>query len=291
MLKKHKSGLLFLLLVAPVLILRLGTAGYPIAHTLHLSTTDYHLLDQTKNHIGLENYRDLWADEDFRFSLGFTLVFISVSTLLELSLGLVVALFLNARFKLRSLARGINLIPWAIPAIVAAYAFQWLLDDQFGMFSHAIHALTGTRPAPFNSASGAQVTLILVNVWKNAPFMAVIFLAGLQGIPEELYEAAKVDGAGRWQRFCRITLPMLTPLLITMGLYFVIWQLASFDLIFGLTRGGPGIATTVLSLKIYQEGLLFFKFGYASAICVILMLLVALLGIIGIVWFRRTSTE
>jgi multiple sugar transport system permease protein len=126
-----------------------------------------------------------------------------------------------------------------------------------------------------------------VNVWKNTPFVAIICLAGLQGIPAELHEAAKMDGAGAWQRLYKITLPMITPLLVTMGMYLIIWQLASFDLVFGLTRGGPGIATTVVSLDILQEGLFFFKFGYASAISVLLMILVACIGLVGILWFRR----
>src|ERR671924_490244 len=109
-------------------------------------------------------------------------------------------------------------------------------------------------PSRRSSPLAAQVSLVLVNVWKNAPFMAVVFLAGLQGVPEELYEAAKVDGASALQRFRAITFPMILPLLIAQGMFFVVWQLAAFDLIFGLTNGGPGVSTVVLSLRIFQEG-------------------------------------
>jgi len=268
-------------------LLRILTAVYPMFRTTYLSMTDLHLVEGTRSFIGLENYRQLLQDNDFFYILGFSLVFILVSTLLELCLGLLIALLLNAKFRGRYLARTITLLPWAIPTIVAALVFQWLLDDQFGLFSHWIHYCTGQRPALLNSAFGARICLICVNVWKNTPLVAIICLAGLQGIPAELHEAAKMDGAGAWRRLYKITLPMMTPLLVTMGMYLIIWQLASFDLVFGLTRGGPGIATTVVSLDILQEGLFFFKFGYASAISVLLMILVACIGLVGILWFRR----
>jgi multiple sugar transport system permease protein len=204
---------------------------------------------------------------------------------------MLIAQLLNASFRGRALARAVNLIPWAIPTIVAAYAFQWMLHDQFGMIPHWVDLLTGERPVIFISPEGARAAAVLVNVWKNAPFMAVVFLAGLQGVPEELYEAAKVDGANAPQRFFRITLPVITPLVVTMGTFFLIWQIASFDLIYGLTRGGPGVATSVLALRVFEEGLLFFKFGFASAIAVLLLLTVGLVGLLGIVLFRRFEVQ
>jgi multiple sugar transport system permease protein len=285
----RKALWLFTLLVGPVVLLRLATAAYPICRTLWLSMTDTHLFDSEHSFVALENFRMLFSDADFLKILGFSMVFIVISTFLELVFGLLIASLLNSRFKGRFLARTINLIPWAIPTIVAAYAFQWILDDQFGMFSHWISDLFGVRPVILNTAFGARITLILVNVWKNASFMAIIFLAGLQGVPEELYEAARVDGAGPVRRFFTITLPMLMPLMITMGMYFLIWQLANFDLVYGLTSGGPGIATTILPLNVFHEGLVFFKFGYGSAVSVILMLIVSVLGLFGMLQFKKWS--
>ena len=279
--------LTFLLLVAPVVVLRLVTTAYPIVNTVYLSTTNSSLLSGTSQFIGLDNYRAMLSDFGIATAIRFTLAFVLGSTLLQLIVGLLVALLLNARFRGRGFARSINLIPWAIPAIVAAYAFRWLLDDQFGLIPYWINQLTGVRLAPLSSALSAQVSLILVNVWKNAPFMAVVFLAGLQGVPEDLYEAAKVDGANPWQRFWAITFPMILPLLIAQGMFFVVWQLAAFDLIYGLTNGGPGVATVTLSLRIFQEGLLFFKYGFASAVSVVLMVLVAVIGLVGLFFFRR----
>jgi multiple sugar transport system permease protein len=283
----QRRYLLFLVLVAPIVVLRLSTTAYPIIRTADLSLTNTSLLSATSEYIGLANYRALRSDFAVRSAVEFTLVFVVASTLLQLVLGLLVALLLNAAFRGRAFARTINLIPWAIPAIVAAYAFRWLLDDQFGLIPHWINLATGERVAPLSSAFAAQLSLVLVNVWKNAPFMAVVFLAGLQGVPEDLYEAAKVDGANGWQRFWAITMPMVLPLLIAQGMFFVVWQLASFDLIYGLTNGGPGTATVVLSLRIFQEGLLFFKFGFASAISMVLLVLVAVVGLVGLTLFRR----
>ena len=131
--------------------------------------------------------------------------------------------------------------------------------------------------------------MILVQVWKDAPFIAIVLLAGLQGVGQDIYEAATVDGANAWQRFWRITVPLVLPLVITMGMFRLIWSLASFDLVYGLTFGGPGVATSVLALRVFQEGIVFFKFGFASAIAVLLLLLVGLIGVLGLWLFRRTD--
>jgi multiple sugar transport system permease protein len=196
---------------------------------------------------------------------------------------------LNASFRGRAFARTINLIPWAIPTIVAGYIFRWLLDDQFGLLPNWVFQVSGARMVTFISPVGAQVAVILVNVWKDAPFIAIVFLAGLQGIPQDIYDAATVDGANAWQRFWRITMPLVMPLVITMGLFRVVWSLASFDLVYGLTQGGPGVATTVLALQVFQQGILFFKFGFASAISVVLLVLVAVVGLVALRLFRQAD--
>ena len=153
------------------------------------------------------------------------------------------------------------------------------LEDQFGLLPFWTTQLTGLRPAIFISPIASQIAVILVHAWKDAPFMAIIFLAGMQGIPEDLYDAARVDGANGWQRFWRLTVPLIMPLTITMGLFRLVWSLGSFDLVYGLTFGGPGVATSVLALQVFREGILFFKFGFASAISVILLILVAIIGV------------
>jgi multiple sugar transport system permease protein len=283
----QRRYLTFALLVAPIIVLRLSTTAYPIYRTAYLSLTNSSLLDRTEEFIGLDNYRALRTDFGVRSAVEFTLLFVLGSTVLQLVVGLLVALLLNEKFRGRGVARSINLIPWAIPTIVAAYAFLWLLDDQYGLIPYWIYQVTGERVVPLASAFEARLSLILVNVWKNAPFMAIVFLAGLQGVPDDLYEAAKVDGANGIQRFRAITFPMILPLLIAQGMFFVVWQLAAFDLIYGLTNGGPGVATVTLSLRIFQEGLLYFNYGFASAVSMLLMAIVAVVGVIGLTLFRR----
>lgn len=275
------------LLVGPALLLRLVTAVYPVLDTVRLSFTNVDLIGGTSDFIGLGNYPAMANDFAVRSAVVFTVAFVLLSTALQMALGLLVALLLNADFRGRAVARTINLVPWAIPTIVSAYVFQWLLDDQFGMFSGLVLARTGHQFAPLISASGAQLTVILANVWKNAPFIAVVFLAGLQGIQQDVYDAAKVDGAGAWARFRYVTVPHVAPLATIIGTFFLVWQLGSFDLVYGLTKGGPGVATEVLTLRVFQQGLLFFKFGYASAVSIALLLLVALIGLAALRLFRR----
>lgn len=285
----RRRYLLFILLVAPAFLLRLVTAAYPILQTVYLSFTNLSLLRGTNAFVGLDNYLAMPSNIGVRSATTFTIVFIVATTILDLIFGMMIALLLNARFRGLTFARTINLIPWAIPTIVAGYAFRWLLDDQFGLLPYWVTQLTGLRPAIFINPLASQIAVILVHAWKDAPFMAIILLAGMQGIPEDLYDAAKVDGANGWQRFRNLTVPLIMPLTITMGLFRLVWSLGSFDLVYGLTSGGPGVSTSVLALQIFREGILFFKFGFASAINVILLILVAIIGVIGLWLFRRSE--
>jgi len=285
----RRRYLLFLLLITPAFLLRLTTAAYPILQTIYLGFTNLSILKGTNDFIGLNNYQAMGSNIGVRGAMAFTIVFILTTTILDLVLGMLIALLLNANFRGLTFARTINLIPWAIPTIVAGYAFRWLLDDQFGLLPFWVTQLTGLRPAIFINPLASQITVILVHAWKDAPFMAIILLAGMQGIPEDLYDAARVDGANAWQRFWGLTVPLIMPLTITMGLFRLVWSLGSFDLVYGLTFGGPGVATSVLALQVFREGILFFKFGFASAISVILLILVAIIGVIGLGLFRKSE--
>jgi len=287
----RRRYVLFVLLVAPAFLLRLITAAYPILQTIYLSFTNLDLIKNTNTFVGLQNYLAMRNDYGVRYSVSFTIIFVVASTILDLTVGMLIALLLNSNFRGRGFARVINLIPWAIPTIVAGYAFRWLLDDQFGLLPYLTNLFTGIRPVIFISSFGAQLAVILVFAWKNAPFVAIVMLAGLQGVPTDIYDAARVDGANAWQRFWRITLPLIMPLTVTMVLFWMVWSLANFDLVFGLTQGGPGVATSVLALQIFRNGIMFFKFGFASALSVILLILVAILGVFGLWLFRRVEVN
>jgi multiple sugar transport system permease protein len=285
----RRKYLLFIMLIAPAFLLRLITAAYPILQTIYLGFTNLSVLKGTNDFVGLDNFLAMGTNIGVRSATTFTIVFILATTILDLAFGMMIALLLNANFRGLTFARTINLIPWAIPTIVVGYVFRWLLDDQFGLLPFWVTQLTGLRPAIFINPLASQIAVILVHAWKDAPFMAVILLAGMQGIPEDLYDAARVDGANAWQRFWRLTVPLIMPLTVTMGLFRLVWSLGSFDLVYGLTFGGPGVATSVLALQVFREGILFFKFGFASAISVILLILVAIIGVIGLRLFRKSE--
>jgi multiple sugar transport system permease protein len=285
----RRRYLLFVLLIAPAFLLRLTTAAYPILQTIQLSFTNLDFINGTNSFVGLKNYELMLDDYGVRGALDFTIILVIASTALDLIVGMLIALLLNASFRGTGFARTINLIPWAVPTIVAGYAFRWLLDDQFGILPNWILQLTGDHMVIFISTLSARLAVIGGYVWKDAPFIAVIFLAGLQGVPQDLYDAAKVDGANGWQRFWRITVPLIMPLTITMGLFRLVWSLGGFDLVYGLTQGGPGVATSVLALQVFREGILFFKFGVASAISVVLLVLVGIIGLVGLWLFRKAE--
>jgi multiple sugar transport system permease protein len=285
----RRRYLLFILLVAPAFLLRLTTAAYPILQTVYLGFTNLSILKGTNEFVGIQNYLDMTGNYGVRGALSFTTLYVLSSTILQLIVGMLIALLLNAEFRGRTFARTINLIPWAIPTIVAGYTFRWLLDDQFGMIPYWVNEISGLRWVIFISPFWARLAVILVHVWKDAPFIAIVYLAGLQGAPQDLYEAAKVDGASAWQRFWRITIPLIMPLTITMGLFRTVWSLAGFDLVYGLTYGGPGVATSVLALQVFREGINFFKFGFASAISVVLLVFVAVIGIVALGLFRKAD--
>ena len=287
----RRRFMLFLLLIAPAFILRFVTAAYPIFQTIQLSLTNLDLIKNTNAFVGLNNYRQMAVDPGVQGALSFTIILVVASTVLDLVFGMLVALLLNANFRGRGFARVINLIPWAVPTIVAGYVFRWFLDDQFGLITTWIFQVTGVHVAAFIHVASARILVVLAYVWKDAPFIAVIFLAGLQGVPDELHDAAKVDGANAWNRFWRITIPLIMPLTVTMGMFRLLWSLGNFDLVYGLTQGGPGVATSVLALQVFRTGILFFKFGMASAISVVLLIFVALIGIVGLWLFRKTDVS
>lgn len=231
----------------------------------------------TRSFAGLDNYRSLFADPVFRQSLFFTLLFVIVSAPLELLFGMIVALVINESFPGRGLLRAIILIPWAIPATVSGKLFRLIYDYNYGVANFVygmIHSMIAPA-APINwtgTPVGAFISLILADAWKTTPFVAIILLAGLSAIPDQLYDQAKIDRAGIFRRFVHITLPLLKPVIVVAILFRSIEALRVFDVIFVLTGGGPGGSTLSLSMlgyKYFSGG----DFGYGSAISVVLFAL------------------
>jgi multiple sugar transport system permease protein len=201
-----------------------------------------------------------------------------------------IATLLNRPFRGRTLVRAVNLLPWAMPAIVIATAAQWLFNSQFGMIDDLINrVIPGVRPIWLASPDMARVVVILVDVWKNAPWAAIILLAGLQNIPGELYEAAKVDGASSWRTFRSVVVPILAPLIFSVAIFVATYRVLTFDIVYGLTQGGPGTSTSLLSYQVYKLAFSGLYYGYGASVAVFAFLIVLVISVVGYTFMRRSE--
>lgn len=275
------------LLVTPVLVWRLFTSVYPFLRTFYLSFFDHSPVRRTFDFVGLDNYVALTRDANVSATLSFTFFFTTTSVALQVLLGLGIAELLNQRFRLRNLTRAVNLLPWAMAPIVIATAARWIFHQDFGLVNDIIWRLSGERPLWLVNITSARFAVTLTDVWKNTAFLAIIFLSGLQGIPSELYESAKIDGSDGVRSYWYITLPLLMPLIISMIIFTAIFRVLSFEIVYALTGGGPGTATSLLSYLVYLEGFRVLNFGYASAIAMLLFFIVLVVGLLGYGLLRR----
>jgi multiple sugar transport system permease protein len=272
----NSSPRLAILFVAPSFILVALFSIFPIVESLRMSF--YRLILTLpwlgEKMVGWENYIDLWHDPVARDSLRTTLIFVGVTIPLELLFGLGIALVLNEGFRGRGLLRAVVLIPWAIPTVVSSQMWRFIFNDRYGLVNFA---LFGSETSRYISLLAdpqlALISIIAAEIWKTTPFAALIILAGLQSIPDDLYEAASVDGATRWQQFRRVTLPLIRPALLLALLFRTIDALRVFDLVFVLTQGGPADATNVLQFYGYKKSFAEGMIGYGSAIAVVVFLL------------------
>lgn len=295
--KRRTSGLtlrqryyvIALLLLLPAVALRVFTTVYPFIQTSLLSVQRSNPAFPPPTYVGAGNFERLANDPVVQASISFTIMFVVVSTIFQIVLGLALAHLLNAPFRLRGVARTLSLIPWAMPMVVVALGFRWMFDDQFGMIPDLLRRV-GLETSWLIDPNNAKLAVILVNIWKSTPFVGLVLLAGLQGISRDLYEAAKVDGASAWQSLRFITLPMLMPIIVTTSMFMLVWQLAVFDLPYAMTGGGPGFSTTLLAQKIYQE-ITTLNYGYAASLSIVLVGVVGAVGLIGLFLFRRYEVQ
>ncbi|MCC6675257.1 MAG: sugar ABC transporter permease, partial [Thermomicrobiales bacterium] len=192
-----KRGLTIAAMLAPAILLRLLTAVYPYVQSIRLSFYDYNPAFPPKTYIGLDNYRRAFDDVAIRSSVEFTILFVVGSTVLQIIFGLGIALLLDRAFFGRGVVRAINLVPWAIPMVVVAVGFRWMFDSQYGIFDDLLDRLFGLNISWLIKFWPARIAVISTNVWKSTPFLAIVFLAALQAVPHDVYEAARVDGAGK----------------------------------------------------------------------------------------------
>ena len=224
--------------------------------------------------VGLTNYVDAVSDPRFRGALYHTLFFAATSVTLELVIGLWLALALNRAFRGRGLVRASVLVPWAIPTVVSALLWRFMFEGQTGIVNAALMDL-GLLREPivwFIQPETAWVPVILADVWKTTPFVALLLLAGLQNIDASLYEAARIDGASAWRQFRHVTLPLLKPAILVALIFRTLDAFRVFDLIYALTGGGPGTSTEPIALYTFNALLQNLQFGYGSALSVIVFM-------------------
>ena len=259
------------LLLMPAAALLTAVVVLPALRVVELSVTRTELAEGVVlRFAGALPYLRLWDDSRFWEAIRNTAVFTSASVALETALGISFALALDQRFRGRRFVRAGMLLPWALPTAVMALAWAWIFNDAFGVANDILVRLgVLERPVAWLGVPAtAMAALVLADVWKTTPFVALIVLAGLQGIPAEVHEAARVDGLGAWARFRHVTLPLLVPTLLVAVLFRGVQAYAAFDLVYVMTGGGPGGATETVSLYAFQNYFRYLDFGYGSAVAV-----------------------
>jgi len=278
--RQSKQRLIFGL-VTPSMLAIGFTFLLPIGYVVYLSLHKYNILIPAHPFVGFSNYLRLLSDPNFWNSLEVTLYFAFVGVTTEVTLALLIALFLNQRFRGQMILRTILLLPWAVPWVVNGIIWKWIYNPRFGALNALLQQLGIIKSyqvwlgKPFLALN----MMILADVWKETPFIAVMLLAGLQALPKELYEAAMVEGASAWRRFWSITLPLIRPVLFVALILRAIWSLKTFDLVFTLTQGGPSGGTSLLNYYIYTTSFSRLDFGYGSALSVVFVFLILIITI------------
>ena len=274
-----ERGLGYLLLI-PTLSLLVVFLAYPFFFGLWLSVSSAELTN-LGHFIGLDNYKfEFRVDKIFMQALTNTFLYTGVTTVFKLTLGLAMALLLNQVFPFQRFVRAALLLPWIIPTVLSTLAWKWMFDPTFSVVNWAaVHLGVFKFPGPnwFGSTGTALTALMIVNIWRGTPFYAIALLAGLQTIPVDLYEAARVDGASRWHQFTHITLPMLRPVLAVVLLLSTILTFADFQVPFVLTNGAPFNSTHVLSTWSYTWGVTGGAIGLGASISLVLFPLLAIM--------------
>lgn len=283
------------ILLIPALLVLLLVYAYPILRSFWLSLFTQNLGTELQPVFsGLENYGRMAQDGRFWQSIINTTVFTLSSLILELILGMAVALVLNQAFRGRSAVRTIAIIPWALPTALIATTWAWIFNAEFGVWNDILMRLNiipeGQGINWLGEPTLAMMSVIAADVWKTTPFISILLLAGLQSIPEDLYEAHAIDGASAWQSFRQITLPLLMPQILIASLFRFAQAFGIFDLIAVMTGGGPAGATETVSIYVYATIMRYLDFGYGAALVVITFLVLILAVALAAVLLSKTRT-
>jgi multiple sugar transport system permease protein len=286
----RKSALVGWLLLAPSLLLLGGLVVFPVLYNVWLSLFDKHAFMPVQAFVGLRHYRYFASDPEFWTSFYYGSVYAGVTMVLQLGVGVPAALLLNEAFRGRNLLRGFVLFPYMIPTIVAVILWKWLLNDSYGLVNHLLLQAGLVRtPVAWLGPDYIMTALIVTSVWQFFPFVVVTYLARLQTIAPELYEAATVDGASTWRRFLHVTLPQTASVLFVIVLLRSIWMFTKFDTVW-LLAGEGGVSRYIRTLPVYaySRSFTYLQAGMGAALAVIMF---AMLLVATAIYFRMFRTE
>ncbi|MBL9064429.1 carbohydrate ABC transporter permease [Tabrizicola sp.] len=277
------------LLIAPALMFIAVIVVWPLLETIRLSFTDATLGGE--NWVGTQNYAALFADPKFWQIVGRTFYWMVLAVSLKLVVGLIGATLLNAAIPGKALFRVLVMPPWVIPIAIGCIGWKWMYNGYFGLISGLLQefGLVQDRVALLATKTSAFYSAIVTDVWVGTPMVTLFFLAAMQGVSKDLYEAAWVDGASRWYRFRRITIPQIMPVIVSMALLSAIWTFNSFEIIWILTEGGPRGATTTLIIDTYKVAISAQRFGEGAARAVVIVVLLATFSLFYLWFLNRVN--
>ena len=284
------AGVLFVL---PLLLWLAGSILYPLFFAVYLSVQDIKIIGSGGKFVGFENYEHILSLSRFWAASGRSLAWVVGNAVLQTALAFMTALFLQQNFRGRNFARIWVILPWIVPTVVVVVIWRWLLTASGGIINYLLVGL-GLVDGPvgfFSTAGRALASVIAINSWRWFPFTAVILLAALVRIPQELYDAASVDGASKWQRFWHVTLPGLQPVLFVLGLVGTLLSFNVFDIIWLLTGGGPANATTTLPVLIYDTAFKQYRLSQAAAMSVVTSLFLVIFAALFIRYMASSPDE
>jgi multiple sugar transport system permease protein len=285
---KRREWLFALVLLLPALTMLALFVAYPFARGIWLSVLDS-TLGREGQYIALQNYVKLWHDSIFQRTTQNTFIYTGVATVLKLALGMAVALMLNMLIGFKRILRASMLLPWIIPTVLSTLAWKWMFDPTFSIVNWILYHLgfVNVRVDWLGGPVAAMWSVIMVNVWRGMPFFAITLLAGLQTISPDVHEAAAIDGANAWQRFWRVTWPLLLPVTMVVMLFSVIQTFADFQLVYILTGGGPANSTHLFATYAYQIGIATGKLGEGAAASLAMFPFLLLVVIFQLWYIRR----
>lgn len=278
--RERREWLLFALMIGPNLVLFAVFTYWPLLYNLYLSFVRWNFLRPQRPFVGFENYLTVFSSAQFWQIVANTLMFALLSVSLTLLIGLALALLINQPLRYRNTARAVIFSPVIMSGAVVAVVWSYIFDPRYGLIAQLLGPLGLTSPNWLIDPFWAMPAVIIVYVWKNLGYAVVIYLAGLQTIPRELYDAARVDGAGPWDRFWHVTLPGLSPVAFFLSVTSILATFQAFDIIKVLTDGGPIIATTTLVYHLYELGFVSYNAGEAGVVAMVLFAMMFVLTLI-----------